>query len=67
MSQPDEMLFRIINTVKPGARVGKLSLGTQAVDTPTFFIPTARGAIPHLTPDVQKAHTKIEGRCVKRL
>lgn len=44
------------------ARLGKMSLpGKKAIETPTFFAVTSRGAVPHLTPDNLKRHTSVSG------
>lgn len=61
---PSEMLsFTITRAVALSTpRLGRLSLaGRKDILTPAFIGNTSRGAISHLTPDIQAQHTSIGG------
>lgn len=63
---PDQRdMFRIVKGVVNdgvGARLGTLSLPKRrSIDTPNFIGLTARGAIPHLTPDIVGKRSEIGG------
>jgi hypothetical protein len=62
----DEMIFKILSSPPAGeaaaARIGRLALpNRKAIDTPNFVAITARGAVPHLTPDIVGKHTSLGG------
>lgn len=58
-------MFKIVKTVVKdgvGARLGTLSLPKRrAIDTPNFIGLTARGAVPHLTPDNISKLSELSG------
>lgn len=58
-------MFKIVKGVVNdgvGARLGTLSLSKRrSIDTPNFIGLTARGAIPHLTPDHVGKRSEIGG------
>ena len=57
---PNEMrIFSLISTTaRNGPRLGKLSLPTKSnIQTPHYVGNTSRGAIPHLTQDMQCANS----------
>ncbi|PMD21767.1 putative Queuine tRNA-ribosyltransferase-like protein [Hyaloscypha hepaticicola] len=58
-------MFEVLSHVDPnavGPRLGRLSItGRREFETPNFFALTSRGVIPHLTPDVIAAHTRVGG------
>ena len=60
-----KILFEVLSHVDPnaaGPRLGRLSItGRREFETPNFFALTSRGVIPHLTPDVIAAHTRVGG------
>jgi len=50
------------NAGRNAPRLGKLALkGRKEILTPGFIANTSRGVVPHLTADVQEAHTQIGG------
>lgn len=59
------ILFQLLSHADPnaaGPRLGWLSLPNRRdLETPNFFAVTSRGVVPHLTPDVISAHTRIGG------
>jgi len=60
---PDEMrIFSLISTTaRNGPRLGKLSLPTKSsIHTPHYVGNTSRGAIPHLTQDMQCTNSTIK-------
>lgn len=45
-----------------GPRLGRLAVKSrQDLDTPNFLAVSSRGVVPHLTPDVISAHSRIGG------
>lgn len=53
--------FRLIPTTTNNAlRSGELMIKGQNIPTPQFIVPTSRGAVPHITPDVLAKHTSIK-------
>jgi queuine tRNA-ribosyltransferase subunit QTRTD1 len=61
---PTEMLsFTLSGAIaRTVPRLGRLSFpGRKDILTPGFIANTSRGAIPHITPDVQSQHTEVGG------
>ncbi|KAI9760541.1 MAG: Thymidylate kinase [Chaenotheca gracillima] len=65
---PDRMLsFQIFNgtvagPMALGARLGRLCVaGRKAIPTPNHIAITSRGAVPHISQDMMRQHTDIEG------
>jgi queuine tRNA-ribosyltransferase accessory subunit len=62
-STSDEMLRFVLNTGThnlSGPRVGQLVVrGRAPVSTPHFVVPTSRGVIPHVSPDILEKRTAI--------
>jgi queuine tRNA-ribosyltransferase subunit QTRTD1 len=61
---PTEMLsFTITSALaRSTPRLGRLTFpGRKELLTPCFVANTSRGAIPHITPDVQAQHTNVGG------
>jgi hypothetical protein len=60
-----KILFQLLSYAESnaaGPRLGRLSLPNRRdLETPNFFAVTSRGVVPHLTPDVISAHTRIGG------
>ena len=40
-------------------RLGSVISGKKRIPTPNYVVPTSRGVVPHLTPDLLQRHTKI--------
>lgn len=62
---PSEMLSFTLNAAFARAsapRLGRLvAKGRKEILTPGYLAPTSRGAIVHITPDVQAKHTNVSG------
>lgn len=60
-----KLAFEVLGHVDPSiirARLGKLSIAERIdVETPNFLAVSSRGVIPHMTPDVIAATSKIGG------
>lgn len=63
MGTQTEMLnFALLNPATPSIlspRLGRLAIGTKALNTPHYIPLTSRGAVPHLSHDVVRDHTSI--------
>jgi len=60
-----KLAFEVLGHVDPNiinARLGRLSIAERRdVETPNFLAVSSRGVIPHMTPDVISASSKIAG------
>ncbi|KIW18202.1 hypothetical protein PV08_02490 [Exophiala spinifera] len=65
---PDEMLRFILQhgaVSELGARLGQLTIHDKPViHTPHYIVPTSRGAIPHVSQDILRKHTRISAAYV---
>jgi len=60
-----KLAFEVLGHVDPNivsARLGRLSIPERTdVETPNYLAVSSRGVIPHMTPDVIAASSKIAG------
>jgi queuine tRNA-ribosyltransferase accessory subunit len=60
-----KVLFEVLSHVDPnvvGSRLGRLCVhGRKDLETPNFMAVSSRGVVPHISPDVLAANTKIGG------
>ncbi|KAJ5104642.1 hypothetical protein NUU61_001989 [Penicillium alfredii] len=64
MDDSSHMSFHVLDTVAPvlAPRVGKLAIaGRRTLSTPHYISLTSRGTVPHITHDVMRDHTGING------
>jgi queuine tRNA-ribosyltransferase subunit QTRTD1 len=60
----ESMAFEILKNIdhNVSARLGRLAIkGRKVLETPNFLAVSSRGVLPHMTPDVIIASTRIEG------